>query len=415
MFIATLCIIGCNHQANATKLQGYSEETSYKSDELSWLHDIDICADSLIADTVPNAFHRKGVYLDSLQIHRLIADKIPNREDLSISSIRLFSIKKLSDSLFICFYVYEFSDIEDTYMFLYNENGEATDALKLPLPSKSDIMDVVDGIEYIYYFKSNVEFTDNNHFVVIEKNSTKGWDVENNKCEFETSLVTETHYVISPNGKIYKEYVAKANGDSLSINQDTKYDVYWTLSLIPVAQLSNAGTDLLIPFIGTDLIHEGDSFPQSLIIECSKPTQELVERLKDYCAATSLPANYEWFYGFVTDEKFVIGIKDMNDIFTAPVTEVSVYSNAYNEFKPTLSCLVDRGEQNVNIENLEQFTTKHIMRTAITEINGDFVGIFTIFSPIEDESFDINGLSTAKINYLFHNTPIIPVNKIVTE
>lgn len=205
------------------------------------------------------------------------------------------------------------------------------------------------------------------------------------------------------------------NGDSLSFEKDTKYAVDWTLSLISVAQLGNAGTDLLIPFMGTDLIHEGESFPQSLIIECAKPTQELVERLKDYCVATSLPANYEWFYGFVTDEKFVIGIKDMNDIFTAPVTEVSVYSNAYNEFKPTLSCLVDRGEKNVNIENLEQFTTKHIMRTAITEINGDFVGIFTIFSPIEDESFDINGLPTAKINYLFHNTPIIPVNKIVTE
>lgn len=415
VFIATLCIIGCNHQANAAKVQEHSDETPYKSGELLWLHDIGICSDSLMSDTVPNPLHRKGVYLDSLQIHRLIADKIPNREDTSISSIRLFSIKKLSDSLFICFYVYEFSDIEDTYMFLYNEKGEATDALKLPLPSVSNIMDVVDGIEYIYYFESNVEFTDNNHFIVIENNSTKGWDIENNKCKFETSLVTETYYVISPNGKIHKEDVAKANDESLCINQDTKYDVYWPLSLIPVVQLDNAGTDLLIPFIGTDLIREGDSFPQSLIIECTKPTQELVERLKNYCATTSLPANYEWFYGFATDEKFVIGIKDTHDTFTAQVTEVSVYSNAYNEFKPTLSCLMESGEQDVNVDNLEQFTTKHIMRTVITEINGDFVGVFTNFSPIENGSLDINGLSTAKINYLFHNTPIIPVNKVVTK
>lgn len=223
ILMAVLFIVGCDSRNNAAKShecseeascntiksQEHSQEISYHYDKLSWLHDIGICSDSLMSDTVPNAFHRKGMYLDSLQIQRLIEDKIPNRENLSISSIRLFSIKELSDSLFICFYVYEFSDIEDTYMFLYNEKGEATDTLKLPLPSESNIMDVVDGIEYIYYFESNVEFTDNNHFVVIEEASTKGWNVENNKCEFDTSLVTETYYEISANGKIYKEDVVK--------------------------------------------------------------------------------------------------------------------------------------------------------------------------------------------------------------
>ena len=192
MFIATLYIIGCNHQTNATKSKECADVASYSCNKLSWLHDIGICSDSLMSDTVPDAFHRKGVYLDSLQIHRLISDKIPNREDLSISSIRLFSINELSDSLFICFYVYEFSDIEDTYMFLYNEKGVATDALKLPPSEKSDLVDVVDGIEHIDVFESDIEFPDNNHFIVIEKSSTKGWDLENNKFVFETSLVTKT-------------------------------------------------------------------------------------------------------------------------------------------------------------------------------------------------------------------------------
>lgn len=223
ILMAALFIVGCDSRNNAAKSRECSEEAScntiksqehfqeisYRYDKLSWLHDIGICSDSLMSDTVPNAFHRKGVYLDSLQIHRLIEDKIPNREDLSISSIRLFSINELSDSLFICFYVYEFADIEDTYMFLYNEKGEATDALKLPPSEKSDLVDVVDGIEHIDVFESDIEFPDNNHFIVIENSSTKGWDFENNKCVFETSLVTKTYYVISANGKIHKEDVVK--------------------------------------------------------------------------------------------------------------------------------------------------------------------------------------------------------------
>ncbi len=200
---------GACKQTNAAELQDVVYEDSQSSGcNLSWLRDMGVCPDSLIiGDTVPNAFSCKGVYLDSMQIQRLIADNIPNRESCSISSIRLFSIKELSDSIAMCTYVYEFSDIEDIYMVLYKSTS-ATDVLKLPVPEMSDIDTVTDDVEYINYFKSNVEFTDDAHFMITEVTSTKGWNIDG-KCVFKSSLSAQTSYSISTDGKIHKKDVVK--------------------------------------------------------------------------------------------------------------------------------------------------------------------------------------------------------------
>lgn len=125
------------------------EPTDCYSNNLTWLRDIGITVDTLITDTIPNAFHKKGVYLDSLQIQKLISDKIPSRAPYEFSSIRLFAIKEISDSLTFCVYMYEFSDIEDIYGLIYNNKGLVTDVIKLPIPETSDIEDVIDDIEYI--------------------------------------------------------------------------------------------------------------------------------------------------------------------------------------------------------------------------------------------------------------------------
>lgn len=203
--IAVIFLIGCNQRNDVSKAEGTNiESIEHNSVNLKWLRDIKIKVDTLITDTVPNAFHKKGVYLDSLQIQKLISDKIPERMPETISSIRLFAIKELSDSLTLCGYVYEFSDIEDLYGLIYDHEGNITDVIKFPIPSTSDIENVVDNVEYIYYFESDIEFTDNHNFIVIERSSTKGYDNNNGECVFETSLTTKTFYSISLEGKIKK-------------------------------------------------------------------------------------------------------------------------------------------------------------------------------------------------------------------
>lgn len=215
---AVIFIIGCN-QKNVSKAEEIKaeeiavEEPECHSDNVEWLRNQGIMVDTLITDTIPNAFHKKGVYLDSLQISKLISNKIPDRKPETISSIRLFAVKELSDSLTFCFFIYEFSDIEDVYGLIYNQEGEITDVVKLPIPEISDVENVVDDIEYIYYFDSNIEFTDNHNFIVIERSSTKGWN-SNNECVFVTSLTKKTFYSISLDGKIKKLDVVKSQSCS---------------------------------------------------------------------------------------------------------------------------------------------------------------------------------------------------------
>lgn len=149
IFIATLILSGCNQQQAAKTQNLTADSPLVVNDNLILFQDLGISLDSIISvDTIPNAFSRQGIYLDSLQIQELIADKIPNRASLSYSSIRLFSIKKLSDCLCVGVYVYEYSDIEDIYMVIYKDMA-ITDILKLPIQEESNIKDVIDDIEYI--------------------------------------------------------------------------------------------------------------------------------------------------------------------------------------------------------------------------------------------------------------------------
>ena len=71
-------------------------------------------------------------------------------------------------------------------MFLY-KNRSIADVLKLPIQEKSDISSVTDDIEYVDYFESFTEFTDNSHFTVTEIISTKGWNIDG-ECVFETAM-----------------------------------------------------------------------------------------------------------------------------------------------------------------------------------------------------------------------------------
>ena len=199
---------GCNQQQAAKTQNLTADSPLVVNDNLILFQDLGISLDSIISvDTIPNAFSRQGIYLDSLQIQELIADKIPNRASLSYSSIRLFSIKKLSDCLCVGVYVYEYSDIEDIYMVIYKDMA-ITDILKLPIQEESNIKDVIEDIEYIDYFESSVRFTDNSHFIITERSTTKGWNYDE-ECVFKTSLKIETFYSISTDGQINKEDVVK--------------------------------------------------------------------------------------------------------------------------------------------------------------------------------------------------------------
>ncbi len=208
IFIATLILSGCNQQQAAKTQNLTADSPLVVNDNLILFQDLGISLDSIISvDTIPNAFSRQGIYLDSLQIQELIADKIPNRASLSYSSIRLFSIKKLSDCLCVGVYVYEYSDIEDIYMVIYKDMA-ITDILKLPIQEESNIKDVIEDIEYIDYFESSVRFTDNSHFIITERSTTKGWN-HDEECVVKTSLKIETFYSISTDGQINKEDVVK--------------------------------------------------------------------------------------------------------------------------------------------------------------------------------------------------------------
>lgn len=202
-------LFSCNNN-HALKSQDVNPDNIHRvSTNHIWLSDLGIVADSLIiTDTIANINSRRGIYLDSLQIQELIADKIPNEASPIVSSIRLFSVKELSDSLFMCGYVYEYSDIEDIYMFIY-KNRSIVDVLKLPIQEESNISSVIDDVEYVDYFESCTEFTDNSHFIVTEIISTKGWHIDG-KCVFNTTMSKKSHYTISGDGKIHKGDVIKS-------------------------------------------------------------------------------------------------------------------------------------------------------------------------------------------------------------
>lgn len=213
IFIASLILSGCN-QHQAAKAQPLTTDSSLViSDNLMLFRDLGISPDSLVfADTIPNVFSRTGIYLDSLQIHKLIADKIPNRASPSYSSIRLFSVKELPNSLCLGVYVYEYSDIVDIYIIVYKDTV-ITDVLKLPIQENSDIKDVIDDIEYIDYFESSVLFTDDSHFIITELSTTKGYN-NDEECVFKTSLKKETNFSITTDGQIHKEDVVKTQSCS---------------------------------------------------------------------------------------------------------------------------------------------------------------------------------------------------------
>lgn len=216
-FLAILIFGGCNPQ-NKTKTKDSvaTDSVQVVSDNFLLFRNLGVYSDSLIfVDTIPNALSQKGIYLDSLQIQKLLADKISNRACLSYSSIRLFSVKELSDSLYLGVYVYEYSDIEDIYMAIYKDTV-ITDVLKLPIQEHSNIEDVIDDIEYIDYFESSVIFTDDIHFIITELSATKGWN-DDEECVFDTSLKKETFYSISTNGQIHKEDVVKTQSPILAL------------------------------------------------------------------------------------------------------------------------------------------------------------------------------------------------------
>ncbi len=209
LFIAILILCGCNQQQTAKAQNLTADSPLAVNDNLMLFRDLGISIDSLISvDTIPNALSRQGIYLDSMQIQQFIADKIPNRASLSYSSIRLFSVKKLSDNLCVGVYVYEYSDIEDIYLIVYKDTA-ITDVLKLPIQEESNVKDVIDDIEYIDYFESLVIFTDDSHFIITELSTTKGYNYNNEECVFKTSLKKETFYSISTDGQIHKEDVVK--------------------------------------------------------------------------------------------------------------------------------------------------------------------------------------------------------------
>lgn len=68
---------------------------------------------------------------------------------------------------------------------------------------------MTDDIEYVDYFESFTEFTDNSHFTVTEKISTKGWNIDG-ECVFKTAMSKKTYHTISADGKIDKEGVIKS-------------------------------------------------------------------------------------------------------------------------------------------------------------------------------------------------------------
>lgn len=209
LFIAILILCGCNQQQTAKAQNLTADSPLAVNDNLMLFRDLGISIDSLISvDTIPNALSRQGIYLDSMQIQQFIADKIPNRASLYYSSIRLFSVKKLSDNLCVGVYVYEYSDIEDIYLIVYKDTA-ITDVLKLPIQEESNVKDVIDDIEYIDYFESLVIFTDDSHFIITELSTTKGYNYNNEECVFKTSLKKETFYSISTDGQIHKEDVVK--------------------------------------------------------------------------------------------------------------------------------------------------------------------------------------------------------------
>ena len=193
LFIAILILCGCNQQQTAKAQNLTADSPLAVNDNLMLFRDLGISIDSLIS-------------VDTIQ--QFIADKIPNRASLSYSSIRLFSVKKLSDNLCVGVYVYEYSDIEDIYLIVYKDTA-ITDVLKLPIQEESNVKDVIDDIEYIDYFESLVIFTDDSHFIITELSTTKGYNYNNEECVFKTSLKKETFYSISTDGQIHKEDVVK--------------------------------------------------------------------------------------------------------------------------------------------------------------------------------------------------------------
>lgn len=92
-------------------------------------------------------------------------------------------------------------------MVIYKDMA-ITDILKLPIQEESNIKDVIEDIEYIDYFESSVRFTDNSHFIITERSTTKGWN-HDEECVVKTSLKIETFYSISTDGQINKEDVVK--------------------------------------------------------------------------------------------------------------------------------------------------------------------------------------------------------------
>lgn len=200
---------GCANNPCSTNAQEVSSNKNQDgfSYNYRWLRDLGIYADGLkFSDSIPNPSSRKGVYLDSLQIQELIPNKYPRRQPLPYS-IRLSSLKELSDSICLCIYVYEYSDMEYAYMITYN-TSKSIDVLKLPNLDNADIVNVIDDIEYIDYFESSVRFTDNSHFIITELSSTRGWN-NDEECVFNTSFKKETFYSISIDGQIHKEDVIK--------------------------------------------------------------------------------------------------------------------------------------------------------------------------------------------------------------
>lgn len=193
--------------------------------------------------------------------------------------------------------------------------------------------------------------------------------------------------------------------DTLQVELDTVYALHQSITFTPVVSQSSATIDLLEPmFNAVRLINKSDNFQladNSLFYEQSNCTMEQLVKMVEYLYHTPLPTPYEWFWGVLSDDTILFGVKDTSDTFKANIAEASVHIEPLYENIPVVSFRLDNGEHTEITKSFKDFTERNLFKAIATEIDGVCIMAPRLNNTIESRIIEVTQYPVPLINKLF--------------
>lgn len=194
--------------------------------------------------------------------------------------------------------------------------------------------------------------------------------------------------------------------DSLNIELDTPYSVYWKVKASPVATVGSSATEAFEKFL-KNYLPDAVNAPGALMAFVPDDT-ELFETITSAIGNTPLKNGYSWFCSRNSDSELIVGIMNTDQVFEAIAGEASIdFNSHFGAFQ--LSWKYDKGTAAL----WEQFTEDNIGKYVTVEINDRFIMAPKVNTAITSGECATSDVLPETVNELFKDA--IPIVKEIEE